>query len=354
MSVSISPPQPFVAARSALAGSVPRLPAPRGPLSARLLDALRGQPGSLAGALPSGRLILDPIEDDDLQLALYCAYELAYRGFAGVDEDWEWDPGLVRYRSRLEAIFLSGLEAAAVPSDGRPVGEQLSALAAAAEGPSLSQHLEAFGTREELREMVVLRSPYQLKEADPHAWGLARLSGVTKAALVEIQSEEWGEGRLADMHSTLFADAMEALDLDPTYGAYLDAVPGVALAGCNLISLFGLHRRWRGGLVGHLALFEMTSVAPMARYCRAAERLGLDERGRRFWFVHIEADSHHEVVARDELAGGFAAAEPDRAEDVLFGARALVLVEQRLASSALAAWRAGRCALRVPLTGVRD
>ena len=34
-------------------------------------------------------------------------------------------------------------------------------------------------------------------------------------------------------------------------------------ATVNLISLFGLHRRWRGALVGHLALFEMSSVVPM-------------------------------------------------------------------------------------------
>jgi hypothetical protein len=299
--------------------------------------------------LPRGGLILDPIEDDDLQLSLYCAYELAYRGFSGVDEGWEWDPGLVRYRARLEAIFIEALESAVGIGDRRPATEQLVELAAASGGPSLSGHMETAGTLDELRELVVMRSPYQLKEADPHAWGLARLSGVPKAALVEIQSEEWGDGRVEEMHCSLFADAMDALGLDPTYGAYLEVVPGVALAGCNLISLFGLNRRWRGALVGHLALFEMTSVQPMARYCRGAERLGLDERGRQFWFVHIEADSHHQVVALEELAGGFIAAEPDKADDVVFGARTLLMVEERLARHALTAWTAGRSALRRPL-----
>ena len=56
---------------------------------------------------------------------------------------------------------------------------------------------------------------------------------------------------------------MRALGLDPTYGAYLDALPGTTLATVNLITLFGLHRRWRGALVGNLAVYEMTSVVPM-------------------------------------------------------------------------------------------
>ena len=47
------------------------------------------------------------------------------------------------------------------------------------------------------------------------------------------------------MHSSLFRQTMEALGLDGRYGAYLDS-PGPTLATVNLMSLFGLHRRWRG------------------------------------------------------------------------------------------------------------
>ena len=42
---------------------------------------------------------------------------------------------------------------------------------------------------------LVHRSAYQLKEADPHSWALPRLSGAPKAALVEIQADEYGGGR---------------------------------------------------------------------------------------------------------------------------------------------------------------
>ena len=143
------------------------------------------------------------------------------------------------------------------------------------------------------------------------------------------------------MHASLFADTMRALDLDPTYGAYLDLVPGVTLATVNLVSLLGLHRRWRGALVGHLALFEMTSVVPMGRYAAACTRLGLGEAARRFYDVHVAVDAHHEVVAAEELAGGLVAEDPALAADVSFGARALMAVEGRFAAHVLDSWAAG-------------
>ena len=132
------------------------------------------------------------------------------------------------------------------------------------------------------------------------------------------------------MHSSLFADAMTALGLDPTYGAYLDRLPAVTLATTNLISMFGLHRRLRGALVGHLASFEMNSVGPMARYSAWLESLGVPECGRRFYDVHVEADEEHQYIAVNDLVGGLLEAEPDQAGAVLFGARAVELVERNL------------------------
>ena len=45
----------------------------------------------------------------DLQLALYVCYELHYRGFAGVNPRWEWNPALLQVRARLEEAFLSAV-----------------------------------------------------------------------------------------------------------------------------------------------------------------------------------------------------------------------------------------------------
>jgi hypothetical protein len=138
---------------------------------------------------------------------------------------------------------------------------------------------------------------------------------------------------------------MEAVGLDSTYGAYLDVLPGSTLATVNLISLFGLHRRWRGALAGHLALFELTSPLPNACYAAGLRRLGFGDEATRFFDEHVEADSVHEVIAVNDLAGGLARQEPELAADIIFGARALDAVERRFARALARAWNGGRSSL---------
>jgi hypothetical protein len=332
---------------------MPRPPEPRGALSHVVLDALR----SPARTLPPPDIPEppDPLGDDDLHLALYCLYELHYRGFDGVDERWEWEPSLLALRARLEAVFEAGIDRALAgwvppPADAATMDLALRAIADADDGPSLSRHLETRGTLGQFREFAVHRSAYQLKEADPHSWAIPRLGGAPKAALVEIQADEYGGGSPERVHARLFADALGALGLDPSYGAYLDLLPGVTLATVNLMSLFGLHRRHRGRIVGHLALFEMTSSIPNGRYARALRRLGVrDVRATAFYDEHVTADAVHENVAAVDLAGGLARDEPGQVGEILLGARALVELEARWARRLLGAWERGTTALRGPL-----
>ena len=296
----------------------------------------------------------DPLVDDDLQLALYVLYEQHYRGFDGVDERWEWEPSALALRSVLEDYFEGGLYAAIGPPDDEPglapedIDVALRGIADAIDEPSLSSYLERDGTREQFVEFAVHRSAYQLKEADPHSWAIPRLSGPPKAALIEIQTDEYGGGDAERIHARLFADAMAALGLDASYGAYLDLIPGVTLATVNLMSLTGLHRRWRGGIVGHLALFEMTSSIPNARYALGLRRLGLDA-ATRFFDEHVEADAVHENIAAVDLAGGLARREPALTGQILWGARALAAVEGRWAHCLLDCWERGISSLLAPI-----
>lgn len=323
------------------------LPRPRGPVTAALLDALRAEPYELTIDVPG--VIPDPLADEDLQLALYCCYELHYRGLPGVDERWEWNPSLLDLRDRLERHLEGGLADAVgdheLP-DG-PVDVVLRDLVEQDDAPSLSKHLAGEGTLEQLREFLIHRSAYQLKEADPHSWALPRLTGGPKAALVEVQADEYGGGRAERIHARLFADAMDAFGLDSTYGAYLDRLPAITLATVNQMSFFGLHRRRRGAIVGHLAMFEMTSSLPNRRYGEAARRFGPDdERATEFFDEHVVADAVHESIASVDLAGGLARDEPSVAADVLFGARAMLAVEGRWAAALLGAWDRGERLLR--------
>jgi Iron-containing redox enzyme len=333
------------------------LPSPRGELSAELLEALQRPVHALpvAPASPAGAPD-DALTDEDLQLALYCCYELHYRGLPGVDDAWEWEPSLLALRRELEARLQEGLEALAGPPSAtetiapEDVDIALRALAESDEGPSLSKHLEKDGTLAQLHEFLVHRSAYQLKEADPHAWAIPRLSGPPKAALVEIEADEFGGGRPDRVHAVLFARAMEAVGLDPRYGAYLDHIPALTLATVNFMSFAGLHRSRRGAIIGHLALFEMTSSLPNRRYGNGLRRLGFDsEAATAFFDEHVEADAVHEAVASVDLAGGLVRQEPALAGDLLWGARTLAAIEARWAEHLLAAWDAGRSSLRIPL-----
>jgi Iron-containing redox enzyme len=322
------------------------LPPVRGPWTDALYALLRdGESPDLPGAGS------DVLTDDDLQLALYLCYELHYAGLEGVDERLEWDPSVLSFRSGLEAHLEAALRALVptAPERSDSIGEELQRLVAEDAGPPLSRYVETQASVEQLLEHVVHRSAYQLKEADPHAWAIPRLCGAPKAALVEIECDEYGGGRADRMHAVLFANTMRGLGLDAGYGAYLDWLPGITLATVNLMSWFGLHRRLRGCLVGHLAVFEMTSSIPNRRYGNGVRRLGFGPEVSGFYDEHVEADAVHETIAAWDLADALARAEPELAEDIVFGARALLALEARWGQHLLDAWRAGRSSLTRPI-----
>jgi hypothetical protein len=330
-------------------------PSARGPASTALLAALARTPHDLdpirfAAAAEGSTAALD---DEDLQLSLFVMYELAYRGWDGVDDAWEWEPSLIRLRTTAETRFEAALRALTapyrdeVPADpsATAIARTLAAMAEDDDGPSLSGYLRGRATIEQFREFAAHRSVYQLREADPHTFAIPRLAGAAKAALIEIQIDEYGHGRAAHMHQELYKGTMTALGLDTTYGAYIDVVPALTLATNNLMSLFALHRRRRGALLGHLAAYEMTSTGPNRAYGNGLRRLGGDASATRFYDEHVEADAVHEQVAAHDMCGVFCAGEPERAADVLFGARCVLALDARWAASVLAAWERGESSL---------
>jgi hypothetical protein len=322
---------------------------PCGPLSEAVTAAL------LSGTIPDDDALRVPPHTDpwgeDLQLALYLLYELHYRGLPGVSDSLEWNPDLLRARSGIERVFLAALEAE-VPR-GRSVADAFEPLLKEPTdlSGSVSAHLAHHADLDLVREYAVVRSFYQLKEADPHAWALPRLTGRAKAALAAIEYDEFGAGRPEALHARLFADLMTGLGLDPRYGHYLGHAPAAALTTVNLMTFFGLHRAWRGALVGNFACAETTSSPGARRMIKALRECGAAPAAVHFYAEHVTADAVHEQLARRELVGGLLADEPWLEDQVAFGCDATVLVESRLAQHVLGAWQSGRSALRHPLDG---
>ena len=320
-----------------------RLPPAAGPISASLIDYLRG-----GSAIAPVEAAPDPIGDRDLQLALYVANELHYSGVEEVADELEWDPRVTALRTALGEAMLEQLLAECGPEEAiEPdrVPERIFELIEADDSPPLARFLGARADVEQFREFVIHRSAYQLKEADPHTFTIPRVQGAAKAAMVEIQADEYGGGDARRMHSALFAKTMAELGLDPTPGAYVPRLPAETLATVNLITLFALRRRWRGALVGHLAGFEITSPQPNRRYANGLRRLGFGPEATEFYDEHVEADSVHENIAAYDLAGGLARQEPALAGQILFGVSALLYTERRFAGQILESFEAGRSSL---------
>lgn len=329
----------------------PALPAAYGPLSTAVRRALTGPPAHdhLARIGASVR-DSDPF-GLDLQLALSMCYELHYRGFAGVDPAWEWNPPLLQLRAELERVFLTGVRRDVGPIEAdRTAAAEMEVIAVeAADGTGPSYHLRDGGTWEQMREYFVHRSVYHLKEGDPHAWAIPRLIGRAKAGFVAVEYDEYGAGQGPRLHQQLFADLLAAAGLDPTYLGYLNAVPAEALAVVNLMSLFGLHRALRGAAIGHFASTEITSPPGSRRMVQALQRMGAPSACVGFYSEHVEADAVHEHVVRIDVVGDLVAREPHLDRDVIFGIRAHAAVEERLADKLMASWRQGRTSLRTPL-----
>ena len=336
------------------------VPTARGPLGAALLDVLTGA----AEDTVTLRATLEQVttaapqswlEDEDVQHTLLCLYELHYRGLEGVDDAWEWDPCLLTVRARLERLVEGELRARVPVPDCEDrtragVAERLFRLPDEDDSPSLSRWVSRRADEEQVRELLVHKSVYQLKEADPHTWAVPRLGGHAKAALVEIQADEYGGGDPERMHHALFARAMRALGLDDTYGRYVDHVPASTLAAVNVMSLLGLHRRLRGAIVGHLAAFEMTSSLPNRLYGNGLRRLGHGDEDATWYFdEHVAADAVHEQIAARDLAGRLAEEEPALVDDVLWGAAVCLALEGWSGARTIARWEAGESSLRLPL-----
>ena len=125
-----------------------------------------------------------------------------------------------------------------------------------------------------------------------------------------------------------------------------DDIPAITFASLNVMSMFGLNRRLRGAVAGHLAAFEMTSSIPNKFYADGFRRLGFGEDVTEYFDEHVEADAVHEQIAAHDLAGSLAEDEPALLPDILFGASASLFVDGLLADHILESFENGRSSLR--------
>lgn len=290
-------------------------------------------------------------EDEDLQLALFLLYASSYGTIPAFPAEREWDPEVIAARAAIERVFEAELrQRVRVPdlpaAEAAEVARVLFAMTNDVSGPNTALYFARQATLEQAEEFLVQRSIYTLREADPHSLAIPRLVGRPKAALVEIQADEYGGGRAERVHATMFARTMRGAGLDSSYCAYIDDAPAVTLASHNTMSMFGFNRRLVGAIVGHLAAFEMTSSIPNRFYGDGFRRLGFGEDVTAYFDEHVEADAVHEQIAAHDLAGSLAEDRPELLEDILFGAAACLMVDGAISQHLHDSWSAGQSSLR--------
>ena len=311
-------------------------PKPRGALSDVLFEAMRTVPSSWDDVLRA-----KPDHDDDARIALWALYELHYRGFEDVDDVLEWQPELVRVRRDLEKAFEERLRGGYVaPEVTAPFAGSFFDYVASHDGRSLASFVQRDADADQVRELLSVRTIYHLKESDPSAWLVPRLSVEPQAALMELQYDEYGAGDPNRLHAHLFARGLEACGLRSEYGAYIDDVPGEVLDQNNAMSMFGLQRRLRGAALGHLAAFEATSSLPSRRMVQGLDRLGFPQEMVDYYDEHVAADAVHEQLAVRIVCGSLLKAEPALTDDVFFGAFTCLDLEDRFAAAMLQEWAA--------------
>ncbi len=310
------------------------LPKPRGVFSSYVFEALRSDASRLLDARP-----LEAENPEDTAIALWSLYELHFRGFEDVNDDCEWHPAMLQLRAVLEADLEARLR---VRWDGAvPDGEFAATFfefVEGFEGPSLARFVQSSADEAQVLDLLRMRSIYHLKEADPSSWVVPRLEAAPKAALAELLYDEYGAGNPNRLHHHLFARGLEAVGLRSEYGAYVDDAPAEILEQNNAMALFGLHRRWRGAAVGHLAAFEASSSMPSRRMAAGLSRLGFDGAMVDYYQEHVTADAVHEQVAVRAICGTLLDHEPGLQEDVFFGAFTCLDLESRTAGLLLDRW----------------
>ncbi|MGW6933221.1 iron-containing redox enzyme family protein [Lentzea sp. NPDC054927] len=190
-------------------------------MSAALVAALRLPPQPRPALLASGGT-RDAWLDDDLQLSLWICYELRTRGFEDADAAWEDNSFLAQFHLALEARW---------EADLRSLTESTHPATLSDEGRAeLRKHHAFWQPRREMRS--VLR---------------------------DIHGDAYG-ARSERTHSVLFTVTLRDLDCSS-----VDEMPAPTLALANALSLFGMHQRLVGALVGFLTAVDTIGGDPFAQ-----------------------------------------------------------------------------------------
>jgi len=180
---------------------------------------------------------------------------------------------------------------------------------------------------------------------------LGGVSNEIHAVMTKLLVEEYGGGRTARKHSTFFTSMLDELGMSAEPESYFPLVPWEVLATVNHSFLLSERKRFYLRYVGGLLHTEISVPAAFENYRAAAERLGMSEKARGYWELHIREDERHGRWMLEDVALPLALKYPAESWEIVLG------YDQQKhmgARAGLAVERAAREAEREADTDVRE
>ncbi len=199
------------------------------------------------------------------------------------------------------------------------------------------------------RKLLEIASLDGLVEASQLSRTLGGVSNDIHAMMTRLLVEEYGGGRLARKHSSFFSAMLEEFSMDTTPEAYFDAVPWEVLAAINHSFLLSERKRFYLRYTGGLLYTEVSVPAAFDNYRYAAERLGLSDKARSYWDLHIREDERHGRWMLEDVSLPLARMYPRDAWEIVFGYDQQKFLSDRAGkATALAVGRADYTATEKP------
>ncbi|MFT7836790.1 iron-containing redox enzyme family protein [Saccharothrix sp. BKS2] len=175
--------------------------------------------------------------------------------------------------------------------------EYLSWLKQSARGHRVFKHpyymkfIRNHATAAHLRKYVIQESVVDGRFDDLLALMQVGTAGPAKMEIANNFWDEMGNGKPAEVHTTLFNQLYDVFDITPQ--ELEDSLTATALLSGNLAVLLCRYRRFYPEAVGFLGMTEWLVPDRFVQVVGAWERLGLPEVGIVYHRLHITVDSQH-------------------------------------------------------------
>ncbi|MBC7375702.1 MAG: iron-containing redox enzyme family protein [Frankiales bacterium] len=287
---------------------------------------------SLGAALAAGSAALDrlggqePVDRRDRFMTLLAIYDLHTAPLEVVGEAvrHQGHPAVAAVKARLEAEWLGELdlawEAAGAVTQARTPDQVVRAMRAVAARDRLPAAYRWLATSASWRQVV----DFLALEGGPDggfddlvAVCQVGLSGSAKLELGKNYWDEMGQGDAAGVHTTLYEDFVEAIDM-PRIPREL--LPVEALERAALGGLLATNRWLQPEMIGALGLLELQAGPRCRTVLQAFDRLGAPSGAYPFYVEHAEVDPVHGKDWMDKAIEPLAAERPEWGARLVKGA----------------------------------